>query len=666
MSSTNLTKLIEIKGIGKAVSEKLVNYFGSEQRALEAIEQLEVNELAQIEGIGENGAIRIIRSAYAVRTDERIEDFLRTQDIHAIYENILKLFQQRSWTSLTKAKTLIRLVPLPKTQFERLIIRQKQHQSYVELYTLLFPYLNDLQPSFTALKPLKNSTPKLDIVDRVICTDIPEVKTVLNKLKIDQLVHVELLASLDKLQSFIDAGHEVILFSDSEWLGNDSDTYVIAKDLKHPWVEFVPEKILTFYSANKQTLTSIVKITERLSSLIPEHFQQLAPELKRADLSEKLKILGKNLEWLEGDGINEGADPELKRLSAILSKFNSVISILTEEINEKLQVRVEQMQIQLEGKKILEILQSTGLEGMGTANLRDYLDDTLFELIEQLATKTEEQIVEKLSLTSDEAEFFAGTLVPRELIYPVEFNDEPIEKFKQYIRTKKNVHSFQIKRSIAQAFESFQPWIKNLASELFEIDYMLMIGRIFTELKLTWPTLNHERTGWNIINGRNLFLQEELNSRSKQVVPVSYQGGDIADVHKERIILLSGANSGGKTTLLTLLAQVVLLAQMGMGVPAESGRIGCVDEIYYYRKPTGTMDAGAFETALKTFSSMLLDQKKSKCVFADEMEAISEPEASAKVISAILDLLHEQEQTNGVFVSHLANEIAKMSQHLYV
>ena len=132
MSSTNLTKLIEIKGIGKAVSEKLVNYFGSEQRALEAIEQLEVNELAQIEGIGENGAIRIIRSAYAVRTDERIEDFLRTQDIHAIYENILKLFQQRSWTSLTKAKTLIRLVPLPKTQFDRLIIRQKQHQSYVE------------------------------------------------------------------------------------------------------------------------------------------------------------------------------------------------------------------------------------------------------------------------------------------------------------------------------------------------------------------------------------------------------------------------------------------------------------------------------------------------------------------------------------------------------
>jgi hypothetical protein len=39
------------------------------------------------------------------------------------------------------------------------------------------------------------------------------------------------------------------------------------------------------------------------------------------------------------------------------------------------------------------------------------------------------------------------------------------------------------------------------------------------------------------------------------------------------------------------------------------------------------------------------------------MEAISEPEASARVISAFLDILEEQKSTCGLFVSHLAEQI---------
>ena len=43
------------------------------------------------------------------------------------------------------------------------------------------------------------------------------------------------------------------------------------------------------------------------------------------------------------------------------------------------------------------------------------------------------------------------------------------------------------------------------------------------------------------------------------------------------------------------------------------------------------------------------------------MEAISEPEASARVISAFMDLLQDQEKTCGIFVSHLADQINNYS-----
>ena len=76
----------------------------------------------------------------------------------------------------------------------------------------------------------------------------------------------------------------------------------------------------------------------------------------------------------------------------------------------------------------------------------------------------------------------------------------------------------------------------------------------------------------------------------------------------------------------------------------------------------GTADAGAFETALHTFAKMVISDK-SKFIMADEMEAISEPEASARVISAILDLLHEKPASCGIFVSHLSDQISDKCKH---
>ncbi|MCZ7361969.1 MAG: endonuclease MutS2, partial [Candidatus Methanoperedens sp.] len=54
--------------------------------------------------------------------------------------------------------------------------------------------------------------------------------------------------------------------------------------------------------------------------------------------------------------------------------------------------------------------------------------------------------------------------------------------------------------------------------------------------------------------------------------------------------------------------------------------------------------------------------KKSKLVLADEMESITEPGASAKIISGILEELDDNNGM-GVFVSHLAEAILKNTEH---
>jgi dsDNA-specific endonuclease/ATPase MutS2 len=73
------------------------------------------------------------------------------------------------------------------------------------------------------------------------------------------------------------------------------------------------------------------------------------------------------------------------------------------------------------------------------------------------------------------------------------------------------------------------------------------------------------------------------------------------------------------------------------------------------------MNAGAFESTLRTLSKMIMSPN-SRLVLADEMESISEPGASARVIAAFLDLLGRSTDSVGIFVTHLAQEISKYTK----
>ena len=127
----------------------------------------------------------------------------------------------------------------------------------------------------------------------------------------------------------------------------------------------------------------------------------------------------------------------------------------------------------------------------------------------------------------------------------------------------------------------------------------------------------------------------------------------------ETVALLSGVNSGGKTSLLDLIAQIVILAHMGLPVPAKSCRLCIFQEMYYFSKSRGTLSAGAFETAMKKFA--VVENQKRKLVLADELEAITEPGASARIIACMLDELNRRDSV-AVFVSHLADEVRRFAE----
>jgi dsDNA-specific endonuclease/ATPase MutS2 len=206
------------------------------------------------------------------------------------------------------------------------------------------------------------------------------------------------------------------------------------------------------------------------------------------------------------------------------------------------------------------------------------------------------------------------------------------------------------KRELARGLAEERIRAEELVHLLMEFDYFYALGSFARKECLRFPEIVEE-IGLCFQGGRNLSLE--------QPEEVNYCLGGGAGEPPEKVALLSGVNSGGKTSLLDLICQIVILAQMGLPVPAERCRISLFEQLYYFSKSRGTLSAGAFETAMRKFA--VVENEKRKLVLADELESITEPGASARIIACMLDELNRRDSA-AVFVSHLAEDVRRFSE----
>ncbi|MDS0475022.1 DNA mismatch repair protein [Natrinema sp. 1APR25-10V2] len=165
----------------------------------------------------------------------------------------------------------------------------------------------------------------------------------------------------------------------------------------------------------------------------------------------------------------------------------------------------------------------------------------------------------------------------------------------------------------------------------------------------------------SVVNARNLTLAARDD---ESVQPVTYALGDHGvtsvpdDVNEvpgaERVAVLTGANSGGKTTLLETLCQIVLLATMGLPVPADRAEVTPVDSLVFHRRHA-SFNAGVLESTLRSIVPPLSSGGRT-LMLVDEFEAITEPGSAADLLHGLVRLSVDREAL-GVFVTHLADDL---------
>ena len=139
---------------------------------------------------------------------------------------------------------------------------------------------------------------------------------------------------------------------------------------------------------------------------------------------------------------------------------------------------------------------------------------------------------------------------------------------------KKENDIFDIKKSAAVELNSIKEQTIKEVEDVIKFDYEFSLGSFAYEYDLNAPEFGDEI---NLKEALHLELALRKDDENTQTI-------DYKLTNDENIALLTGANSGGKTTLLETLTQISIMAQMGLPVSASEAKIKLFDEIYHFQR----------------------------------------------------------------------------------
>ena len=113
--------------------------------------------------------------------------------------------------------------------------------------------------------------------------------------------------------------------------------------------------------------------------------------------------------------------------------------------------------------------------------------------------------------------------------------------------------------------------LQSTASGIAELDVITCFAERAEALDLSKPVLAREPC-IEIRGGRHLVVE--------QVIDTPFVANDLSMNEKDRLLVITGPNMGGKSTYMRQAALIAILASIGSYVPAEQLRIGPIDRIF--------------------------------------------------------------------------------------
>jgi DNA mismatch repair protein MutS len=209
------------------------------------------------------------------------------------------------------------------------------------------------------------------------------------------------------------------------------------------------------------------------------------------------------------------------------------------------------------------------------------------------------------------------------------------------------------------AAQEFIPQIQQNANIIAHLDCLLSAAKTAQENHYVRPQISSEGV-IDIRQGRHPVIETQLPIGER------YVPNDIMlDQERQQIVIITGPNMAGKSALLRQTALIVLLAQIGSFVPAESAKIGLVDKIFTRVGASDSISTGesTFMVEMTEASNILNNVTPKSLVLFDELGRGTSTYDGISIAWAIVEYLHEQPraQARTLFATHYheLNEMEK-------
>jgi DNA mismatch repair protein MutS len=190
---------------------------------------------------------------------------------------------------------------------------------------------------------------------------------------------------------------------------------------------------------------------------------------------------------------------------------------------------------------------------------------------------------------------------------------------------------------LVQAMQQYIQQIQVNAALLAQLDCLLGFAKTAEENRYVRPVVD-DSTELDIRQGRHPVIEQEL-PLGEQYIPNDIQ----LDNERQQIIIITGPNMAGKSALLRQTALIVLLAQVGCFVPAESAKIGLVDKIFTRVGASDNISLGesTFMVEMTEASNILNNVSERSLVLFDELGRGTSTYDGISIAWAIVEYLHE-------------------------
>ena len=395
------------------------------------------------------------------------------------------------------------------------------------------------------------------------------------------------------------------------------------------------ERLISKTATGKISPREIVQLKDSLDAIIP--IKTLALQSPQ----EAVRVIGDSLHSC--DLLREKIKNTLYQEAPVaISKGNAIARGINSELDEL-------RDISISGKEFLEGIEKRESQATGIASLKISFNNVFGYYIEvrnMHKDKVPQEWIRKQTLVNAERYI--------------------TEELKEY-ETKILGAEEKIQKIETELFEQLVAWIATYikpvqlnANLIAQLDCLTSFTQLAIENKYVCPELN-ESFELDIKNGRHPVIEKQLP------VGTPYIANDVfLDKENQQLIMITGPNMSGKSAILRQTALIVLLAQMGSFVPAESVKMGVIDKIFTRVGASDNISMGesTFMVEMNETASILNNISDKSLVLLDEIGRGTSTYDGISIAWAIAEFLHEHpSKPKTLFATHY-HELNEMSELL--